>query len=148
MKKIISLMLALVLLMFCGCAYKSTPAIKIKHDSVEKIEFKRTEFSTDDPLARNYVKKTVINENDITSIIKWIEKLELIKHEAIEIPVEEVKYVITLCGVKDHTLIFYDKYVVYDNTAFTFEKASQQQQVSEKYNLLNYEEQTTELDLI
>ena len=141
MKRIISAILILIILISCcSCARKSRPPFEIKHESVNAIEFRRTSFLADNPFERSYFQKTVDNKEDIEKLLLWIEELSLEKHEPIEVPIEQVQYVIVLKGVKDHKLVFMNEYVVYDSTAFTYKSEKQMTQVSQKYNLLNYAE--------
>ena len=143
-------LLAVIVLMFSfpGCARKTRPLIQIKHESVQSIDYKRTDFMTDSPDKRDHYIKTVTQNEDIEIILDWIESLKLQKHDAIEVPTEKVEYVITLNGVKNHTVVFFDNYVIYDATVFTYLDSVQSKQVSEYYNMLNYAEQPTEFDLI
>lgn len=149
LKRFFSIFFVFVLILsFTGCAYKTRPAIQIKHDSVKSIDYKRTDFMTNSPDERNYYLKTVTESEDIEVILDWIDGLKLEKHDAIEVPTEKVEYVITLNGIKNHTIVFFDNYVIYDAAVFTYLDSTQSKQVSEYYNMLNYAEQPTELDLI
>lgn len=150
MKKIVSLAVAVLLLLtLASCARKTKPQINIKHDSVTSIEFISASTSATDPTARSYAMKTVSESDDIEAIICWIEDLDLEKHAAIEVPIENVSHVIVLKGVKDHKLIFMNEYVIYDSNAYTYKKTKQSTQVAQKYNLLNYPETTvTSLGII
>lgn len=137
-----------LLISLCGCAEKTKPALDIKSESVTSIEFKRTCYSDDDPSFRSYVSKTVSQREDIDEVINWAKSLKLSKQSAIEIPVEKVEYVIVLNGVKKHKLIFMGDYIVLDAAAYTFDNPAQKTQVREKYNMLNYSENSAELDLM
>ncbi len=149
MKKYIFLTAALMaLVIFAGCTEKQRPVLQINNESVTSIEFKKTCYSDEDPDSRSYVSKTVTEKDDINQIIDWAKSLPLVRHDAIEIPVEQVDYVIVLNGVKQHKLIFLDDYVVLDTTAFIYENPDSKSEISEKYNLLNYEETETQLELI
>ena len=149
MKKAVTVMAVLIMIsVLCGCAEKTKSALDIKNESVTSIEFKKTCYSESEPDSRSYVAKTVTVREDIDSIISWVESLKLTKQSAIEIPVEQVDYVIVLNGTKQHNLIFVGNYVVFDTAAYTFDSPVQQEQVKEKYNLLNYEESSVELDLM
>lgn len=149
MKKIIAVITLCVLMLTMGsCARKVRPVINIKHESVTTVTFKRTVFSTDNPITRDYMQKTVTEANDVEQLLDWIESLDLKKHEAIEVPTEKIEYVILLGDTKQHTLVFFENYAVYDSTAYTFNTPAQKDSVSEKYNMLNYKETETELDLI
>lgn len=149
MKKIVSLILILALsLSLFGCTRKSRPAIDIKYESVQSVYFKRTVFSTESPDKRDYFVKSVTDTDGIKSVLDWIESLDLEKHSAIEVPLERVEYVIILNGVKDHTVVFYDNYVIYDTTAFTYKDESHRDETAKCYNMLNYEEKQTELNLV
>lgn len=138
----------MVLLTFCGCAEKSRPTLDIKKDSVTSVEFKKTCYSDSDPSFRSYVSKNVSQREDIDKIVEWAKSLKLTRHDAIEIPVDQVSYVIVLGGAKEHKLIFVGDYIVFDTAAYTFDNPSQKTQVAQNYNLLNYEESESELDLI
>ena len=149
MKKIISVIsILMIALCLFSCARKTKPPFVIKHESVESVDFKRTVYSADDPSVRSYVQKSVTAKEDVEDVLCWIEKLKLEKHDAIEVPIEKVQYVIVLNGIKDHKLVFMDQYVVYDSTAYTYKDSSQMSEVANKYNLLNYEQKDTKLDLI
>lgn len=148
MKRILAfLMVVLMMLTLSACARKEKPTIKIKYDSVSSIVFKRMELSDTDATLRTYYQKKITGEDDVKSVLDWICSLSLLKHEAIEVPSEKIEYLMKFGDTKEHVLIFFDDYVVYDSTAYTFKNPTQQEEVIEKYNLLNYEEQETELDL-
>lgn len=149
MKRYISLIaLFLSALVICGCSEKKKPAFHIKNDSVTSIEFQKTVFSETDVTERSYVSKTVLQREDIDKLISWMSALKLEKHAAVEIPIENVKYVIVLNGPKEHNLIFLDDYAVFDTAAYQFADQSQMEQVGQKYNMLNYEEKAAELNLM
>lgn len=149
MKRSVALFLAVIALftVLCGCKRIERPEIKIKYDSVNAIEFKKRIFSDQNDNKHESVLKTVTKREDIDSLLKWIESLDITEHEAIEIPAEKVEYYIVLDSIKEHELIFFDNYVVYDTTAYTFDDPDDKQSVAEKYNLLNYEQKETELGL-
>ena len=148
MKKILAfLAIVLTLVTMSACARKEKPAIKIKYDSVSSVTFKRTVFSDTDASLRTYFKKEITNEEDVRLVLDWVCSLSLSKHDPIEVPSEKIEYLMKFGDTKEHTLIFFDDYVVYDSTAYTYKNPNQQGEVSEKYNMLNYEEQKTELDL-
>ena len=146
--RIMSAVMILLLLFMCGCSKKSSPAIKIKSESVTSVVFKKTGYSDTDATARTYTSKTVTERRDIDNLIDWVESFDLEKQSAIEIPVEQVEFVIELNGTMLHKLIFLGDYVVLDTTAYTFKNASDKSKVLQKYNLLNYEEAKAELDLM
>ncbi len=145
MKRLI--ILPLIALLICGCAVKYRPEIVIKSDSVTSIDFKKTYFPEGEG-SRTYSVKKLTEREDIDELSAWLESLRLVKQDAIEVPVEQVEYVIVLNGAKEHTAIFMNEYIIYDRTAYTFENETQRGAVSEKYNLLNYPEQQTQLDLM
>lgn len=148
MKKIRALPLALLLfLLFSGCGPKVSPALKLRADSVSSIEIKKTVYSDTDPEARSYVSKTVTVKEDIGAIVSWLQSLPLTKHEAIEIPIKDVRYVVVLNAGVEHKIIFLDQFVVYDGTAFACDETVSDG-VATKYNLLNYPESETQLDLV
>ncbi len=147
-KKVFLAAMLAVLMIFTGCAEKQRPVLQINNESVTSIEFKKTCVSQQDPDARTYVSKTVTEKQDVDELIEWAKSLKLKKQDAIEIPVEQVDYVIVLNGVKEHKLIFLNEYVVLDTTAYTYENPDDKSQASEKYNLLNYEETETQLNLM
>lgn len=146
--RIISAVMILLLLFMCGCSKKSSPVIKIKNESVTTVVFKKTGYSDTDAAARTYTSKTITERRDIDNLIDWLETFALEKQSAIEIPVEQVEFVIELKGTILHKLIFLGGYVVLDTTAYTFKNASDKLKVLEKYNLLNYAETKAELDLM
>lgn len=148
MKKRLSAAALIVLLLLCGCAHKSMPAFRIKGESVKSIEIIKTCYDENDASARSFVSKTVTERGDIDNLISWLESLKLTRHDAIEIPAEEVRCVVNLDGVKSHRLIFIEGYVIFDATAYAFNDPSDTDAIIQKYNLLNYAEQDTELDLI
>ena len=131
-----------------SCARKTKPPFVIKHESVSSIEFKRTVYSAENPLSRSYLEKRVTDKEDVENIICWVEDLKLEKKGAIEVPIERIQFVIVLKGIKDHRLVFMDEYVIFDATAYTYTDPEQMAEVSRKYNLLNYSEQTAELGII
>lgn len=137
----------ILLLLLCGCALKNTPSLRLKAESVDSVEIKKTCIDPIDAQKRTYVSKTVTGRDDVDKIIAWLESLKLEKHDAIEIPAEQVLYVINLNGTKNHRLIFIEGYVIYDAAAYTYKDPAQQNEIIKKYNLLNYAEQETELDL-
>lgn len=148
MKRIIAVVaLAVMLFSMSACARKIRPDINIKTESVTALSFKRTVFSSTDVTSREYMQKRITEQQDIKALTDWISDLRLEKHDPIEVPVEMIEYFIILEGKKEHTLIFYGDYVVYDATAYTFKNSAQRHEVVEKYNMLNYEEQQTELEL-
>ena len=142
MKRYVLPLILLVLL--CGCSLKNTPSLRLKAESVSSVEIKKTYR---DGTSSYSVSKTVTDREDTEKLISWLESLRLTKHDAIEIPVDQVRYVVVLEGVKTHKLIFIDGFVIYDSTAYTYDDLSQQSEIDKKYNLLNYPEQSTELDL-
>lgn len=149
MKRLICFVL-IIMMLICAvsCARKTKPPFVIKHESVTSIEFKRTVYSADNPVERSYLQKSVTDKNDVENVICWIEELKLEKHDAIEVPIEQIQYVIVLKGIKDHRLVFMDEYVIFDATAYTYTDEKQMTEVAQKYNLLNYSEQETELGII
>lgn len=140
--------IAVMLLSLVGCAEKTRAALDIKRESVSSVEFKRTCYSDDEPEFRAYVSKKVTEASDIDKLIAWATDLRLTKQKAIEIPVENVEFVMVLNGTKEHKLIFMGDYVIFDAVAYTYDRAQDKSLVREKYNMLNYEENSAELDLI
>ncbi len=145
-KQIISVLavIIVVLTLFSSCTKKFSPSIKLNSDSITSVEFKKTIFD----LERTYKQKTVTQASDIKSICDWLTSLRLTKHDAIEIPVENISFAIILKGAKEHRVIFMDEYIIFNNAAYTFNRANDQKSVSEKYNFLNYTETDTKLGLI
>ncbi len=149
MKKTVNLIFIIIIVLnVFSCTYKTSPDIDIKLESVQSIDFKRTAFSTETPFGRDYFVKSVTDANDVKALLEWIEGLKLEKQQAIEIPTENVEYLMILNGVKNHKLIFFDNYVVYDSIAYTYENQSKITEVSKMYNMLNYEEKSTELNIL
>ena len=147
MKRIItSLILITSVLTLCvSCARKSFPAFTIKKESVTQIEFKQAKMNPEDIGNPECVKKTVTEDSDIESIIDWAHSLKLEAHEPIEYPIQDVRYIIVLKGKLEHRITFLDNYVLFDAGAFTYKSDSQKDEVSQKYNLLNYEPTETTL---
>lgn len=144
-RKLISVFSIVVMLVtFCSCAKKFHPEIKLDVDSITSIDFKKTIFSDD---KREHVQKSVTEQADIKQLADWLSGLRLTEHEAIEIPVEKITYALVINGKKTHTVIFMDEYIIYDFTAYTFDKSSDVTTVETKYNLLGYTETETKLDL-
>ena len=127
-----------------SCAKKFSPSIKLKSDSVTSIDFKKTVFGEE----RQYKQKTVTEASDIKEICNWLTSLRLTKHDAIEIPVEKISYTIIINGTKQHRVLFMEEYIIFNNTAYTFNKPADKDTVIGKYNLLNYTETDTKLGLI
>lgn len=150
MKRILAVVLALVLslMSLSACAEKFRPEIKINTDSITSIDFKKTYFTDDSDDPRDYKQKTLTEADDIRALADWLTGLHLTEHPAIEIPVEQVSYAIILNGKKSHRVLFMDEYIIYDSTAYTFDRDSDKNAVDSKYNLLGYTETETELDII
>ncbi len=146
MKRIIAIFTVLLIIMtlFSSCAKKVSPSIKLNSDNVTSIEFKKTVFG----LENDYKQKTVTEKDDIKTLCDWLTKLRLTKHEAIEIPVEKIRYAIILYGTKEHRVVFMDEYIIYDNDAYTFDRPGDLDSVSSRYDLLNYTESDAKLGLI
>lgn len=145
-RKIISaLALLMILVCFCSCAEKFRPEIKLNADSITSIDFKKTYFTDKD---REYMQKSVTESEDVEALVKWLTGLHLTEHPAIEIPVEKINYALVINGKKNHTVIFMDEYIIYDYTAYTFDKSSDLTAVETKYNLLGYTETETELGIV
>ena len=125
-----------------------SPELRIKVESIESIDFKKTYFKDDLSDPRDYKQKSVTDKDDIKEIVDWLVGLSITKHDAIEIPVERVNYVIMLNGKKTHKVIFMDNYIIYDSQAYTFDNESDIDSVKNKYNLLGYTEIETDLDII
>ncbi len=145
-KRIISVVLIAIiaLTLFCSCAKKFSPSIKLNSDNITSVEFKKTIFG----LERTYKQKTITQDQDIKALCDWLTSLRLTKHEAIEIPVEKIRYTIILKGAKEHRVIFMDEYIIYDNDAYTFNRDGDIDSVSSRYDLLNYTETDAKLGLI
>lgn len=146
MKKLISIFIICLTLVtgLSSCVKKTYPAFNIKKESVTSIDFKcnpaikpGSSFAT--------VEKVVTSKDDMENLITWVHSLSLKKHEAIEFPIETIRYMMVLNGKKDHRIFFLDDYVVFDSTAYEYLDKSQAKEVVEKYNLLNYPEQSTTL---
>ncbi len=145
MKRIIAIVLLIaVSFSICSCAKKTKPTIKISADSVDTIDFKKTYFND----STYYKQKTVTEKQDIVKITNWLSTLLLEKHEPIEVPVEKVSYVIVLNGKTTRKIILMDNFIIYNSTAYTFKREADLKSVSEKYNLINYPETDTTLELI
>ena len=144
-RKIISaLAIVMMLLALCSCAKKFRPEIKLNAESITSIDFKKTYFTDKD---REYMQKSVTESEDIEALADWLTGLHLTEHPAIEIPVEKINYALVINGKKNHTVIFMDEFIIYDYTAYTFDKSSDLTAVETKYNLLGYTETEAELDL-
>ncbi len=145
MKRLLSILAVLtIIISFSSCAKKFSPSIKIKSDSVTSVEFKKTVFGK----TNTYKQKTVTETEDIKSLCQWLTGLSLTKHDAIEIPVENISYAIILKGTKEHRVVFMNEYIIYDNNAYTFNKNRDVGAVTDKYDLLNYTETDATLGLI
>ena len=146
MKRIFLVLIIIIMtvLSFSSCAKKFRPSIKFNSENVTSVEFKKTFFGE----TREYKQKTVTEADDIKEICNWLMSLHLTKHDAIEIPVEKISYAIILKGTKEHRVVFMDDYIVFNNTAYTFNKESDIGIVAKKYNLLNYNENDAKLGLI
>ena len=146
MKKIISILIICLILItgLSACVKKSYPAFNIKNESVTSIDFKYNPEITPGSSSAT-VEKVVTSKDDMEKLITWVHSLDLKKHEAIEFPIETIRYMMVLNGKKDHRLFFLDDYVVFDSTAYEYLDKSQAKEVIEKYNLLNYPEQPTTL---
>lgn len=147
MKRTLSLIaVCIILLTACSsCARKTSPAFTIKKESVTSIDFKKNSLSADDPTKTVTVQKSVTDKEDVEAVIAWVHSLKLEKHDPIEFPIETIRYMMVLNGVKDHQLIFLDNYVVFDSTAYLYTDKAQASEASEKYALLNYPESDTTL---
>lgn len=148
MKRIISFVLIAVMLFFTltSCAEKFYPEIKINTENVTSVEFKKTYFEDDG--TRVHKQKKITDSDDIEAVADWLSDLRLTEHSAIEIPVEKISYVMIINGKKVHRVIFMDEFIIYDSTAYTFDNEKDLNAVQEKYDLLGYTEEETELDLI
>ena len=149
MKRLMAFLLAFITIFaVSSCEQKVSPELRIKVESIESIDFKKTYFKDDLSDPRDYKQKSVTDKDDIKEIVDWLVGLSITKHDAIEIPVERVNYVIMLNGKKTHKVIFMDNYIIYDSQAYTFDNKSDIDSVKNKYNLLGYTEIETDLDII
>lgn len=147
MKRIISsILIVIALCALCtSCTRKSFPAFTIKKESVTEIEFKQAKINPNDIGNPECVKKTITQDSDIEAVIDWAHSLKLEEHDPIEYPIQDVRYIIVLHGKLEHRITFLDDYVLFDAKAFTYKSSSQKDEVSQKYNLLNYEQTETTL---
>lgn len=147
MKRTISLFILCLFIVTAvpSCARKTSPAFTIKKESVSSIDFKKNTLLADEGVKTYTVQKSVTGKEDIEAVISWVHSLKLEKHEPIEFPMETIRYMMVLKGVKDHLLIFLDDYVVFDSIAYSYTDKAAAKKVAEKYNLLNYPESDTTL---
>lgn len=147
MKRIFFVLITVLmtLVLFTSCAKKFSPSIKLNSDNITSVEFKKTIFGENE---RQHKQKTITEHSDIKELCNWLTSLRLTKHDAIEIPVEKITYAIILKGTKEHRVVFMDEYIIFNNTAYTFNKSSDLKAVEQKYNLLNYTENDSKLGLI
>lgn len=147
MKRIISiaLLLILALTLVSGCAKKTTTKISINAQNVKSVNFKCAYFGGD---KIDYKQKIITQQSDIKTITDWLGSLQLEKAGVIEIPAEKITYYLQFKGAKEHKVIFMDEFIIFDKTAYTFKKSTQQNSVVQKYNLFNYPEQDTTLGLL
>ena len=145
---IITVVALMLVTMLAACERKTSPDIKLNVENVTSVEFKKTYYTGDKNDPRVYKQKTLTDKQDIQKLADWIVSLELTKHDAIEVPIEEITYAIMLKGKVSHRVVFMGDYIIYDNQAYTFDNKNDKTAVENKYNLLGYTETDTTLDLI
>ena len=145
---IITAVVLIIVAMLSACERKTTPDIKINAQKVTSVDFKKTYYTGEKNDPRIYKQKSLTDKDDIKKLTDWLVSLELTKHDAIEVPIEEITYAIMLNGKTTHRVIFMGDYIIYDNQAYTFDNKDDKTVVQNKYNLLGYTETDTTLDIL
>ncbi len=144
MKKWMSMMLAMILLLSAGCSVKvRRDTFSIPQEMVKSVEIQREYL--DESGNSYFYKKVVTSEEDMEKICSMIRTLPVEKASQDEPhPITDFSIIVLLRGEKDHRLILNEDMAFYYRVAYNYQDAKTFQQFKDLYDNLGYEEEKTE----